>query len=426
MAALVARLTSATNVTVAVFGDSAPHGTDCAHPEWPLNFPAVDADVRCAWPGRFADYLRAALPHSHVSLVDLTISGAPMGVTLSRLSEFSHSLRGATAGVAFVDHTANDEVSTNAAQTTAVYEAFIAEWRELHFALDVVFVAACVACPRVSAAIAAVANAHDVPFISYAAFIDTCRLFTPDGGDFSVTRLSPGAPLLRSNPMHPPWHVHALIGEVVGSCFAAAWAAACDGRAAHSAALEETVLADKGEVLRLTPSAQCPTMRASYEADVAAGLRCTSATPNAAAATACDAASALPSSSNAWPLVEDRPGKWGWVSTSVAASITVNVSFSSSPRLIITYLKSYEGLGSAVFSMRRVADGIMLPGHFTLDGLYTGSKAAARHSQLEVFSVDAAHVWAGIVSEEELQLVGTIVDDGSGIFKFKIAGINAC
>ena len=47
-----------------------------------------------------------------------------------------------------------------------------------------------------------------------------------------------------------------------------------------------------------------------------------------------------------WTLYEDRPGKPGWISTGPKGSIIeFDVKFGKEPRLIVGYLKSYEGLG---------------------------------------------------------------------------------
>ena len=49
-----------------------------------------------------------------------------------------------------------------------------------------------------------------------------------------------------------------------------------------------------------------------------------------------------------WSLYEDRPAKPGWITEVVdGENLTFNVKFSSSPRLVVQYLRSYENIGTA-------------------------------------------------------------------------------
>ncbi|CAE8604478.1 unnamed protein product [Polarella glacialis] len=50
---------------------------------------------------------------------------------------------------------------------------------------------------------------------------------------------------------------------------------------------------------------------------------------------------------SSWHLFEDRPGKPGWITNTTNDWITFPVNFSSNPRLIIAYLRSYENIGEA-------------------------------------------------------------------------------
>ena len=48
---------------------------------------------------------------------------------------------------------------------------------------------------------------------------------------------------------------------------------------------------------------------------------------------------------NNWKLREDRKGKPGWITNSAESSISFPMRFGDHPRLIVSYLKSYRGLG---------------------------------------------------------------------------------
>ena len=64
-----------------------------------------------------------------------------------------------------------------------------------------------------------------------------------------------------------------------------------------------------------------------------------------------------------WSLYEDRPGKPGWISTKRGGVIEFNVKFGENPRLILGFLRSYEGLGDAIFSMPLInRRSVILPG----------------------------------------------------------------
>ena len=55
--------------------------------------------------------------------------------------------------------------------------------------------------------------------------------------------------------------------------------------------------------------------------------------------------------SKGWDLMEDVPGKPGWISTKAHSMISFPLVFGPHPALALTYLSSYEGVGSAVVSL---------------------------------------------------------------------------
>ena len=48
-----------------------------------------------------------------------------------------------------------------------------------------------------------------------------------------------------------------------------------------------------------------------------------------------------------WSVIEDRPGKPGWIATEKNAKLTFEVTFGSVPQFAISYLRSYENVGKA-------------------------------------------------------------------------------
>ena len=51
--------------------------------------------------------------------------------------------------------------------------------------------------------------------------------------------------------------------------------------------------------------------------------------------------------------MQDREGKPGWITTISNSSLTLPVGFGAVPILIVNYLKSYEGMGTAVLTLNR-------------------------------------------------------------------------
>ena len=52
-----------------------------------------------------------------------------------------------------------------------------------------------------------------------------------------------------------------------------------------------------------------------------------------------------------WRLLEDRPGKPGWVTTVAGAAIEFELTFGQSPRVVVVYEVGYEGFGDATISL---------------------------------------------------------------------------
>ena len=54
---------------------------------------------------------------------------------------------------------------------------------------------------------------------------------------------------------------------------------------------------------------------------------------------------------NGWRWSNEGRGKPGWVTTQVGATMTFNLTFGKHPSFVLSYLRSYEGLGSAEVSL---------------------------------------------------------------------------
>jgi len=119
---------------------------------------------------------------------------------------------------------------------------------------------------------------------------------------------------------HPPWTVYKLISEIIRDCIEQHWGAQCNS----SQNLERKPTLSSAKSLEKLDICDVPKSQYSAFAPPATGV--------------CN---------NEWELIEYRPGKPGWVSTSYSAKISFNVTFGPHPRLVLTYLRSYVGLGTA-------------------------------------------------------------------------------
>ena len=305
---------------------------------------------------------------------------------------------GATPGVLLVDHTANDVVlNTPARELLAAYEFLIQNVRAQAPHLSLVFVAGCPAwCASANTVVAAAAAAHGVALISYSAFVS---------GALALARVEPGtAPLSQDTYFkfpegtpHPSWRVHALVARLAGRCMARAWELACGGD-------DTGGVADKDEIAAMATCSGAPW--GNYNA-----LRATSGgvsgTPVVAA--------------GSWVLEEDRAGKPGWISHSPDAELRFHGRFDTG-RVVIAYLRSFEGLARASVSVL----GVEAP-PVILDGLWERGSAAdvAAVSQLDVVHVNVSHAWPSAPTGVDVDVVFRVIP-ANGVSKFKIVVVQVC
>merc|ERR1712014_432261 len=67
-----------------------------------------------------------------------------------------------------------------------------------------------------------------------------------------------------------------------------------------------------------------------------------------------------PKSSQSWRLFSDRLGKPGWISEKAGGSaLEFPVSFGALPAMSVTYLRTYENIGTAEFSIDAMETGYL-------------------------------------------------------------------
>ena len=258
-----------------------------------------------------------------------------------------------TPSLVMVDFIVNDSVDPQEQGISSLVAAMELMVVQLGH-IPVVFVATCAveSCHRVKTAISFVSAVHNAPMLSFAdasAAASELLTNTPYGLVQEYWQFDDSD--WRHTQLHPNWKTHQLIADML----AYAWKSASSG-------------------------ADCPTLPLS---DISGNKDVYLCDSPVSFYSALDGSSAT--RMHNWALVEDVPGKPGWVTdTNEASSITFNVSFGQRPRLTVTYLRSYTGLGNVqmYFANDPVSDR-----KFNLPGLYESADAKASQNYLHVFPV---------------------------------------
>ncbi len=224
----------------------------------------------------------------------------------------------------------------------AAYEVLLAVVARQRPGLPVLFVNTCAqtTCARVHGHIVLLARARGLPVVSYfdlvLALVDSGRALRAEWwAEEEVT--------------HPPWPVHQLIADAVMGCLEMG-AAAAVARGSSSSSSSSSI--GSAGTQALPPALSLPAALAALETCDAPRTFYSAFFPPTAGVNATD-----------WPLWEDRRGKPGWISTAATSRIAFDLHFGAAPRLFLSYLRSYEGLGTAVMYFDSAADRrLPLPG----------------------------------------------------------------
>jgi hypothetical protein len=381
----------------------------------------------CSWPVRLLHALQAHFPGTEFELLNLA-AGAT--TTVSALPSLAQWLRHEEAkpGLVFFDFGVNDGLEADAKALPAAMEQMLLTVRRMRPNLLPIFTCTCgnPKCAGARELAKRVALWHGVPAVA----------FFPDFVESLGVFLGAEVGAYWSHVSHPPWPVHQAIADVVATCIVGGVSALCS---------PNTAAAESAGGTGSPPAAATPATL-SLPADMRAVDMCDVPATAFFAAAAIEAAAAAPSNASAsagknssaaivqsgWPLAEDRKGKPGWISDSPTANISFRVTFGASPRLVLTYLRSYEGLACATMQFDDV------PGRVVqLDGLHSAG-STARVSQAAMVAMDVSH---SIFQGDGLELSGVLgfgilpfsthtatfrVVPRDGINKFKIISLTAC
>jgi hypothetical protein len=419
---------------VLVLGGSETAGVDCVND--------LVSRKECAWSARAVSWMQAAFPCADISLYNYASGGTTISSGMASLHVWLQNPP--DSDLLLVDFIVNDAFSLEQfisskpgpvpTSLSAAYEQFILQTRAARPDLEIVFVNTCALprCSGVAAEIEAIAAHYGIPVISYAAVVKSASL-TPElcgkdawpywWGDVKIA--------------HTRWQVHQLMAEMVQDCVVQRWGSYCavGTRARVPVSLlpmlrPATTLNDASDLQKVST---CDSPTTFYSALELIG--------RAKRGEALEGIEA-----HNWPLTEDRANKPGFIAESSDAEIKFAVRFGTNPRLILTYLRSYEGLGNVQMSFVGIpfppelggaASGIRL---IELKGLYAPDSAdfAAHVSQTflasfqvhqegfqDYLGLDGVLGW-GIQPGSSHTLRFKAVGGPSDPHKFKLITITAC
>ena len=317
--------------------------------------------VPCAWPARLRNALGALFPAVEFQLANQAMGGSTITSSLPYLA----LILNASVDLLLVDFIINDSLAAQefpGSSLEAIYESFILRVRQISPGTSLVFVITCPyeTCLRVRDAVVFLSSYHDVGVLSFYDAVECASAL-------SKTDLRKRVWSERESKLgewfeiHPPWHAHQLIADVSASImyYGVLKRPPLDSEAAYLrvCANSSATLFPSGELFH---TGMCVRPVTVYSA--------TSWTPAAGGV----------SFGGDWALREDRPGKPGWISAVAHSSITFDVTFGASPVLLLSYLKSYAGLGSVAMTMTANEANV------DFFGLYPGEDKSRRVSQVHL------------------------------------------
>jgi hypothetical protein len=299
-------------IKILVLGGSETAGVNCND--------GINQLKECAWSARYKSWLQAKCPTAQVILDNQASGGTTTSASLPSLNLWLAT----NPDIVFVDFIVNDsfEAQENAQNLLAIYESLILQVRHIQKPIFLAFLISCALerCSSVRDIIFWVSTVHDVGIVSY---YDVAHC----AAHLSGTNVSL---FWDTTGTHPSWKVHQLMADTLA--YVTAFHSFTEGKA-------NTTLAYT-EVLENLNSCMSPMSLYIARSPPLIGI-----------------------TSNGWHLEEDRPGKPGWITYSNSSSITYDVCFGEHPRLMVTWLRSYEGLGNVRMTLN--GKNVLLPGLWT-------------------------------------------------------------
>lgn len=308
-----------------------------------------------AWSARFVRWLRARYPQARVELLNLARGGATTNSIVAGVGLLAKSV-GHDIDLVMLDTLVNDRhCATNGMVlgSTKVegldvmsmsYESLV---QAFHLLLPDTPVFALLTDPStatdylssmfLSARLTQlkVIEHYDIPRLDYADFawrqVDHSELPPPDAGKHLVFKYWDD-----NGKHHPSWRVHQTIADMLANAWGKAWAIAQAGGT--------RALSERG-------AGFWPRETVWPEANLSHFRGCLHPTSYFSAFNPPHGPQAPSVLSGNWRLFEDRPNKPGWIADAKDSTIRFPLHFGPKPRLSITYLRSYEGLGEVEVAM---------------------------------------------------------------------------
>ena len=405
--ALKAVIRSANPVRILVLGGSMTAGVGCEDGALILR--------ACSWPSRFVRALSTFHPNKSF-FIDHQASGGL--TTAAALPLHASWLNTTSPALILIDFTINDTFDLQNTQLMLHTEALIHLLRRAAPESHPILVAGCAlpecdravrvqrlvaATQRVAMisyfdAVAAVAEAEPGPssvaldraLVQYWDYNRADEIMAPSG----AARSWVAGPDWTHSRLHPYATTHKLLARLVANCW-------------------------RASAFPLSPPAEVVPGAASYDAACAPTSFYSAWAPGRALAT------------GGWRLFEDRPGKPGWIATG-PGTLSFNLSFGPVPRLMLTYLKSYEGMRDVHMHFSGAPERVV-----TLSGLQD-ARGGLNVSQTFLHVFPTLSEWAfhpelgtaavcgfNIHSGENRTLYLDVPDDGV-VGKFKLISVSSC
>ncbi|KAK3277416.1 hypothetical protein CYMTET_14579 [Cymbomonas tetramitiformis] len=348
---------STSSVTMLVMGGSMTAGVLCSDSAHDLN------EQACSYSARFATWLNSTIANS-VMYINEARGGTTSDTGASILGVLVPHLQ---PDIIMTDYSINDildfeskdgkrggmiqQQQLTARALSSATEALILGIRKL--APQALHVIVFSQCPRCMAggvmydAIVMTAKFYMVPLVDFyaaCAFGDHCK-WTEQGG---------------SHGAHPPWQTHQAYADAVAYVFQKAYVATMCEKPASLGSPSVTSL-NQDSVLSKYVKCLLPKTRISaFDATIQGNDT---------------------KSNDGWRLYEDRPGKPGWITTTVDSIKTFKVAFGDAAILAVKYLRSYDGLGDVEMSVRNTT----IYAKTTLRGLWLDKSKRISTTQITWF-----------------------------------------
>lgn len=336
------RLAAGLPTSVVVIGGSMTAGSGCSQ--------KAMTGHRCAWPARLEVWLRKAFPRSNLTFESHARGGCSLAFFIG---EVSHYVKASTDMVV-IDTLRNDWTfpwKQKGIGPSIALEAFI---RLVHgiapqAVIFNLFTGPSAARRELVPQLSKVSMFYNQPWLDFLTF--NARR----GDEFDN---------YKKWSAHPPWTTHQVIADVLANAWGVLWMYACSASTVNhtaevypAAGFAEQTFWPKSLVDEYEPCVQTLSRYAAHDNKTLTPTKI----------------------SGDWALYEDRPGKPGWIASEQGATIRFRVGVGAVPRLMVTYLKSYESMGEATFTFRcsRVARGRLATENFSvgIDG-HWGSRSS--------------------------------------------------